>query len=258
MPAETCLKLPINFLHREEVRRFVLAMGRRGASTRDASFFAFTIVLDFAGQAKDWRPLYSAPTGEVDWSREELGAIIASGAGWTHEAPAPLMEAALESRLLALEVREGISGLVCPLFNEWNPHLLPGFQSMQKKGQIASQEAKRRKDDPLVARQHREIMQRQAVLDLGELGEDVTPAEIEAAIAFVMQIDRAGGLPVRKTGDYATWMLAAGVRLLRERAPKEVERLLAFLIEARIDPTVPKGAEAVLQHIDKLWERSAY
>jgi hypothetical protein len=264
---ETCLKLPQNFFQREEVVLFVHALTAGGFDPRSLRLIALGFMLEFAGQGKAWRPLRSTDAWKSGWGNEALAQAIAHGIagqtlgvnlGGAIDDLDALMKAALDSGLLVMEDSAGLAGIACPLFNQWNPHLLPGFLSIQKKGQIASAEARRRKDDPVVARQQLGLLQTQKVLDLGELSSDTTEPEIETAIAIIMQIDRAGLLAVRKTGDYQTWMIAAAVRMTRERSPKDIARLLEFLIEARQDPTVPKGAENVLNHLDALMERSAY
>lgn len=259
MPAETCIKYPPNFIMRDVVCKYVIALGASGVDLRAAKLLAYKVFEEFAMQGTDWRVVSADEAGNLA-IEQPIFEIIAQGIGWypaDGEAAVPVLMG-IGAGFLAVERRGDLHGLTCPLFTQWNPHLLPGYETMQQKGKRAQAEARRRTQDPDMARQQMQVLQKQAVLNLDELAAGTTPEQIEQGILFIMQIDRAGGMALRASKGYNTWMIAAGVRLLKEHTPKDIERLLEFLVEARQDPTVPKGAEAVLAGIGPLLERSAY
>lgn len=256
MAAPACVHLPLHFMARQEVRGFIIRASKLEMPPMHATAAAFLIVLDFATQGRDWRPLRNDWRADAaDWPEEPLAVAIC------HAACSPahinlIMSAALQSDLLRLEVRADVPGLACPIFGEYNEHLLPGYESFHVKGQKAQQKKREAAADPEIAQAQRRILQ--GSLDFGELSEGTTDAEIEAAIILIAQMDRAAGLGLRSIKQYATWMLAAAVRFSRESNPAEIARLIEFLFEARMDPTVPKGAEVVLTRLPELLERSRH
>jgi hypothetical protein len=262
MPTAPDVRFPLHFLAREEVRLFIGAMKfHAGCEESVATASAFLLVMDFGSQGKDWRVLKGQwPNGKesIDWNAEPLGLSLRGVAGPWVAAPSEFMRASLESGMVEIEDRAGILGLACPIFKEFNAHLLPGFVPFHKKGQQAAQRKREGAQDPLIAKQQLQLINAQGSLDLGELSGDIEAGDIEAAIMVIMRIDRAGGMPTRKASEFATWMIGATVRLMREHGPSVVQKLIEFLFEARMDPTVPKGAEQVLNGLlsARLLERS--
>lgn len=248
MSAETCLKLPQNFSQRAEVRSFVMALGAINVEPHEAFYVAIQLMFEFAAQGREWRPL------------DGFAPLFAEYVGWQRlsgSAGAEMLLAFLcGAGLLVKTDRDGVETLRCPLFNEWNPHLLPDFQTMQQKGNVAARRKKQLEADATMAGEQLKVLQRQQCLNLDELDKDTTENEIEAGLFLILRIDRSGGLAARPTSGYQTWMIAAAVRFRRLIQEPDIDALCDFLLAARIDPTVPKGAELVLPQIDKLLERA--
>jgi hypothetical protein len=248
MPVETCLKLPVNFAQREEVRRFILALREDGIDPHLGHYLALMVVFEFAGQEREFR---AADDG--------FGQMLAEFSHWPAISQLPhgvLLQRLLEAGLLREALQDERQVVTCPLFNQWNPHLLPGFESMHQKGARIAHTKRQQVQDRDTADAHLTMFQRQGVLNLGELDPDMTKDEITAALCFIMRVDRAGGCSTRPSSGYEVWMIATASRFLRTSLVKDVDVLCDFLLAARIDPTVPKGAEVVLPQLEQLLERA--
>lgn len=252
MPTETCLKLPQNFAQREEVRRFIAALRADGIAVRDAHHVALMVMFEFAAQEKEFRPL-----------DDSFGRMLSEFTGFREMMPDRqvlahelLVQRLIESGLLIRDTIEGAERVTCPLFNAWNPHLLPGFESMHQKGAREAQRKRETARDRDTADAHLRMFERQGMLNLGQLDASITKDEIAAALCLIMRIDRAGGCAARPSNGYEIWMIAAASRFLRTAEMKDADVLCDFLLAGRIDPTVPKGAEVVLPVMEQLLQRA--
>lgn len=248
MGTQRAVAIPYDFEKRSDVRLLARALG---GDAEKATLYAFRLWMDFAMEATDWRPLrgHADNADSHEWEKEDVTFLLESLApsGVRSEGPGDGIRKLIQAGVLAVEDRDGLSGLVLAGFAKFNEHLLPGYLSIQQRGQRASVEARRRKDDAALAQQQRSILSMQGALPFMD-GVAATEAEIDSGIALIMQLDRAAGRDARLSGDYDGTLVSEAVEVVRQNTPEQIEAVLNFILENRDAPAVIKRADWVLSH----------
>jgi len=229
--------MPVNLLRCSQIRKLVLRLGGPGGE-----LYAIKLWFEFAEARETFRV--------VPCTRAEEAAVvhmIEQYCGWNGQVGG-LVQAALESGLLAWEFRGNDRGIVFPLFAQLNPHLDPDHRSRQRKGGAATSVRRGRKDSDAFAadlvRVARSIDQ-----ELPLSHASASADEAKAAMSLLMQLDRACGLPQRGNlkddfSDDEELLLA--VEALRSTNEEEVMAVLEFIVLGRSDPTVVKSTKRCL------------
>ena len=242
------LHLPIDFELRDDVRTLVSRFRADGleqsAAAMRACVFSFRAWSDWARTGSDWRPL-SRGDGVVDWSRENLAALIEEFCGWDGER-GKLVEQFLQVGMLALEHRGDLLGLRLLDFYSYNEHLDPGFRSVQSKGGHAKAEKARLRQAEQMAEQQVRLFENQGALPFGQ--DQVAPEEQKKAISLIIRIDMACGRSVRSTAEYTEDrnLVRDALMMVRRYTPHEIQAVCTYLTKHRNNPAVEKDASRIV------------
>jgi hypothetical protein len=237
------LHLPLDFERREYVRRFA-------RQHSEAVVTVLRMWIDWATAGTDFRPLKARfdSAESYDWSGDDLTFVLEEYCG--HDgAPGDLIKRALLAGVMKVEFRGENYGLVLAEFWRFNEHLSPNHRTIQQRGAAAMHSKAR--DKRLVQDQARIIAaQEQLIFDERE----VTADETRTAVAIIMRLDRALGLPLRTTTEYVSSrsLLEAAVRVVRTFKSDEIDAVCQYVIENRDNPRLVKMTERLLEKFGEL------
>lgn len=249
------LHLPLDFDRREDVRRFRRACGGEPMSL----LWAVRLWVDWGTAGVEWRPITAAATTDpkqIAWSSEELTYIIEEFCEFTPPDPsAPpggLIAAALASGVMRLESRGERYGLVLNDFWRFNSHLSPQHRTIQQLGAAAKHAKRHLAEADASAEQQLRLLQAQGQLVFEH--KDATPEETKRALAVVMRLDRACGLPTRPSAAYVEekTLMAAALRVVRGYTAEEINRVCEFIMENRGNPRLVKLPDRILEKFGEL------
>jgi hypothetical protein len=238
-PARDIFCVPINLMQRDETRRFTASCEQAGCDCGEA--MAALLWLDFGSQQRIWRAMRGNPAEGLDG--DQTARLIEANIGWRGK-PGAIIGAALDSGFMRVTKEGDLNGFELAGFRDCNPHLAPGWKSMQQLGGAAA--AMRAKKDGTAARQQTMLLKEAQI----PLGFDVSDREKEQAVALIRQLDRIGNRGARLTKDYTASLLEAAIKVRREFTPEEIETVQRFVLAAR--ENYPLGADSVIPHWSRL------
>ena len=192
----SALHLPLDLDLREPVRR----LGRRLRDPERAVLYVFRLWQDWGRCGMEFRPIQvqsEAFDPEAHpWAQEDLAFVIEEYCGWG-DAPGDLIRACIACGLMSVERRGGLWGLVLTDFWQFNEHLSPSHKTIQQLGGLARHSKRQAAELEKSAGDQARILEMQRMLPLEY--QSATSDERKGAVLLLMRLDRACGLPVRKT-----------------------------------------------------------
>lgn len=251
------LHLPLDFEMREDVRRLVQrlkpALGE-AAKPMAAAYFV-RLWCDWGRAGVQWRSLDVPFQGvEHPWAKEAIAHMLEEFCDWKG-ATGDLVKIFMETGMVQIFQRGDLYGLVLNGFWELNAHLSPDFKTTQQKGGMAKAEKSRQADAEKMAAQQQLILEKQGALALDEALK-VSPEEQKRAIAFVMSMDRACGLPVRGSVQYSPELLQTAVRIIRAYKRENIVLVERYLHKHRNNPEVIKIPDRVIENFDEVYRKA--
>jgi hypothetical protein len=130
--SQDTVHFPLDFELREEVRRLD---SRLQVGDGDPVLILFRLWTDYGRSRTDWRPTSRSWQEGYDWSSCDLSGVLESYLRWPRRGE--LVPLLIDAKVLVLEQRGDVWGLALSNFAQLNPHLLPGYRSIQQKGREA-------------------------------------------------------------------------------------------------------------------------
>lgn len=236
------LHLPLDLDLREPVRR----LGHRLGNTEQAIFVVFRLWQDWGRCGVEFRALKHSPTGALEahcWDREDLAFVIEGYCGWKGKL-GDLLLACVASEVLYLECRNGVHGFTLRDFWGYNEHLSPGHKTIQQLGGLARQGKRQLAEIEKASGDQIRILDAQGVLPLEFRA--ATADERKRAVGLLMRLDRACGLPVRRTTEYTEAILCRALEVIRQHTPDEIGKVESWLIAGRAISDVSKVPDRIL------------
>jgi hypothetical protein len=248
------LHLPIDFERREDVRRLKRAIG----ASHWGTVVAFRLWADWATAQVEFRPLKFMGSlsdfnvQEYPWKDDDLTYIIEDFCEMTVSEPGELIQKAIAAGMILIKFRGGVFGLVLNDFWRHNSHLSPSHKTIQQRGAEAMHLRRKLAEVDELANTQARLIEAQGHLVFQQ--KEVTPEETRQAIAVVMRLDRACGLPQRKTSDYTeqTALMADALRVVREFKTEEINQVCEYVYANRDNPRMVKLPERLLERFGEL------
>lgn len=256
-----CLILPLDLEQRDDVRLFQKITLRHLSDAGETSgavraevkpdkalrtLYVVRLWMDYGKNQTEWRPLKN-PVREgvqIDWAAEDICHIIEEFCEWKGKT-GELIAMFLESGILALAAHGDLNGLLLKDFSKYNPHLLPGYRSIQSQGGRALKAKRHASENATLAEQQHRLLQGTMKLepDLAASQE-----EEKKAILLVLRMFRACQLPVPSSEAYTKPLVTQAVNIIRKHDNNDITLVEIYLRDHIEDPGVVKIPERIIHN----------
>ena len=242
------LHVPLDFEMRDDLRTLTRLLAPDPSAPVCA--YLFRLWLEWARAGVEWRPMArpELPDSVEGWQADNLTHLIEGACGWSGES-GRLIHLFVVVGTLRYAQRGDLGGLLLEDFAQHNPHLLPGYVSVQAKGGFAKAERQRAVMHLAAAAQQDAIL-REKTPEL--FSADVDEEERRRAIALVMGFDTACGRRLRSQREYEDepTLLREAVLVLRRTTPEDHVAVQRYLVRRRHMPDAQHDAAPVIRAFD--------
>lgn len=230
------LCIPFNFIERAE-----------GASAKSAETAWIATLLRlwlwWAEDGRGTRPFLNAKSTLQSQTPDELVLAIERAVQW-NGTPGDFCRCAAQAGILV----ESADGLTLSDFSAHNPHLAPGYKTIQQRGQaimIAKKKLKQIEKD--AGRMHDHLLRSPELMFPSAA--EATPEERRKSIALIMSLDAAAGRAVRSPAEYSASpsLLADALHVVRT-FPDQITPVQRHLLANRDKPHIARDAAFILAH----------